>query len=141
MQSNWKIKYALRHIVYSTNYKQVSVNSTHTLSTLLLSAHLFVKNIGIVFSIFIIINFFIHKSCERFSFDNLMLVLRITVWKVSVFGVFLVLISRSRNECEKIRTRKTPKTDTFHTANVVINPVLEWFLCPWYDLRFLSIII
>ena len=36
-----------------------------------------------------------------------------TVWKVSVFGVFLVC---TQPECGKIRTRKTPNTDTFHAV-------------------------
>ena len=46
-----------------------------------------------------------------------------TAGKVSVFGVFLVRIFRHSGwirrdiwfECEKIRTRKTPNTDTFDT--------------------------
>ena len=38
----------------------------------------------------------------------------ITAWKVSVFGLFLV---RIRSECGKIRTRKTPNTDTFHAVS------------------------
>ena len=50
-----------------------------------------------------------------------------TVWKVSVFGLFLVLFFvfglntercrvslRIKSECGKIRTRKTPNTDTFY---------------------------
>ena len=36
-----------------------------------------------------------------------------TAWKVSVFGVFLV---RIQFKCGKIRTRKTPNTDTFHAV-------------------------
>ena len=43
-----------------------------------------------------------------------------TLWKVSVFGVFLVRIFphfslslRILSECEKIRARKTPNIDTF----------------------------
>ena len=39
----------------------------------------------------------------------------ITAWKVSVFRGFLV---RIQSECGKIRTRKTPNTDTFHEANI-----------------------
>ena len=34
-----------------------------------------------------------------------------TAWKVSAFGVFLV---RFQSRCGKVRTRKTPNTDTFY---------------------------
>ena len=36
-----------------------------------------------------------------------------TAWKVSVFLVFLILI---QSECGKMRTRKTPNTETFYTV-------------------------
>ena len=39
---------------------------------------------------------------------------RITAWKVSVFGVFLV---RIQPKCGKIRTRKTPNTNTIHAVD------------------------
>ena len=40
-------------------------------------------------------------------------------WKVSVFGVFLVRVFspfRIQSDCGKIRTRKTPNTDTFYAV-------------------------
>ena len=39
-----------------------------------------------------------------------------TMWKVSVFGVFLVHI---QSECGKILTRKTPNTDTFYAVLII----------------------
>ena len=41
---------------------------------------------------------------------------RYTTWKVSAFGSFLVHI---QFECEKIRARKTPNTDTFHAVILI----------------------
>ena len=40
----------------------------------------------------------------------------ITLREMPVFGVFLV---RIQSECGKIRTRKTPNTDTFHALLLV----------------------
>ena len=48
----------------------------------------------------------------------------LTAWKMSVFGVFLVRIFPhsgwirrfTQSECGKIRTRKTPNTDTFYAV-------------------------
>ena len=54
-----------------------------------------------------------------------------TSWKVSVFGVFLVHISPHSNirilsECGKIRTWKTPNTNTFHTVLISLNFLKKW---------------
>ena len=46
--------------------------------------------------------------------------------KVFVLGVFLV---RIQSECGKIRTRKTPNTDTFHTVlNIQSTCQVQFFL-------------
>ena len=61
----------------------------------------------------------------------------ITVWKVSVSGVFLVRIFlhsdwirrdtlRIQSKCGKIRARKTPNTDTFHA--VLVTTYSQYFL-------------
>ena len=39
-----------------------------------------------------------------------------TAWNVYVFGVLLV---RIQSECGKIRTKKTPNTDTFHAVFMI----------------------
>ena len=60
-----------------------------------------------------------------------LIVIPMTAWKVSVFGVVLVRIFPAfglntesygeslciRSECRKIRTRKTPNTGTFYAVN------------------------
>ena len=62
--------------------------------------------------------------------QNWYFLITFTEWKVSVFGVFLVRISPHSNwirrvslriwsECGKIRTRKTPNTDTFRAVFLV----------------------
>ena len=70
---------------------------------------------------------FSYRICKWIQFRYL----SITVWKVSVFGVFLVRIFQHldwisvfrysislhiQSECGKIRTRKIPNTDTFHAV-------------------------
>ena len=56
----------------------------------------------------------------------------VTAWRVSVFGVSLAVFSRIwteyrekrsvsvQSECGKMRTRKTPNTDTFHAVSVIL---------------------
>ena len=55
--------------------------------------------------------------------------------KVSVFGVFLVRIFpyhsvslHIQSECEKLRTRKTPNTDTFHAAFIFQRLIIKDFV-------------
>ena len=84
--------------------------------------------------------FFIRRSTRiaritvtKFSIAVIMIIM-VTAWKVSVFGVFRVRIFpdldwiwrdtsyysvsfRIHSECRKIRTRKTPNTDTFHEVD------------------------
>ena len=51
----------------------------------------------------------------------------LTAWKVSVFGLFLVRISpnsgwirrNTQTKCRKIRTKKTPNTDTFQAEPIL----------------------
>ena len=52
--------------------------------------------------------FLFFKSWKDSSLDY-------TAWKISLFGIFLVRIN---SECGKIRSRKTPNTDTFHEVLV-----------------------
>ena len=62
-----------------------------------------------------------------------------TVWKVFVFGILLVRIFRIwteygeihiQSKCGKIRTRKTPNTDTFHAVSgeCSVDSWTSWFL-------------
>ena len=46
----------------------------------------------------------------------------VTMWKVSIFGVFLVLI---QSECGKIRTRKTPNMDPFHAVSSYLQVIYK----------------
>ena len=45
--------------------------------------------------------------------------------KVSVFGVFLVLIFPHSDGCGKIRTGKTPNTNSFHAVIVAYNSLYQ----------------
>ena len=52
----------------------------------------------------------------------------LTAWKVSVFGVFLI---RIQSECSKIRTRKTPYTNTFLAVSLTHFVPLISFYTPY----------
>ena len=72
------------------------------------------------------------------------LLVSVTAWKVSVFGVFLVRIFphldwislRILSECRKILNRKPPNTDTFHAVcskNTDSKFWLDWL--NFFDIR------
>ena len=70
----------------------------------------------------------------QFSWKCLMF----TLWKMSVFGVFLVRIFRYfsvslriLSESGKIRTRKTPNTDTFHKVICSYKVRLNFIVITW----------
>ena len=64
----------------------------------------------------------VYHCCFIIIFLNIIIIYwRITAWKVSVLGVFLVHIFPHsewiiQSECGEIRTRKTPNTGTFHAV-------------------------
>ena len=73
-------------------------------------------------------------SLSKLLYQRFLIAITYTAWKVSVFGVFLVRIFphsdwirrygvsfRIQSEWGKIRTRKTPNTDTFHAVLALVS--------------------